>query len=133
MQTYTYMDQSATIGYNYYRLKMVGTDGSFSHNRAIELSNSCGDLQSNDVMVYPNPTTSVGGQLVSIKFFANTEANTIIMTDGLGGVIQEIKLNVMRGWNTVSIDTNGLAGGMYTLSQSNKAGKVKSRRLIIIE
>lgn len=131
-QRYNHLDQSASIGYNYYRLKMVNLDESFSYTRAIEVTNSCGDLQSNDVMVYPNPIT-VGGQMVSFKFFANTEANTVIVTDGLGSVIQEIELDVTRGWNTIAIDTKKFARGMYTVSQFDSVAKAKSRKLIIID
>ena len=51
---YTYLDKTATAGTNYYRLKLVNEDGTFTYSAARTVTINAGT----QVTVYPNPATN---------------------------------------------------------------------------
>lgn len=105
---YSTIDPTPQLGYNYYRLKMVDLDNSFTYYHdivAIQVANTP------DVFnLYPNPATS------NIFFSTNMSSNDngtiqIISTDGK--VLLQQNQNLNAGTNSISINTTTLSAGLY--------------------
>ena len=105
-EIYQYIDNTALKAINYYRLKMVDVDGQFTYSKIIAIAVPAG----NTITVFPNP--------VKDKLFmrlpgvpAETE---IIIADAKGTCVK--KLQLKAGTTEASINTVGLAAGVYSIS-----------------
>ena len=55
--TYTYTDQSPVDAISYYRLKQTSLDGNIDYGKIIQVK-KCGDDDSGNLILYPNPSTT---------------------------------------------------------------------------
>jgi len=106
-EIYQYIDNTALKAINYYRLKMVDADGQFTYSKIIAIAAAPAN---NTITVFPNP--------VKDKLFmrlpgvpAETE---IIIADAKGTCVK--KLQLKAGTTEASINTVGLAAGVYSIS-----------------
>ncbi|WP_017257554.1 chondroitinase-B domain-containing protein [Pedobacter arcticus] len=100
---YSYIHQNAATGNNYYRLKIVDTDGSFGYSPIVAIKKSF------SASVYPNPTTSI----VNIELKENLTSNDKwTLTNSLGSVI---KVQKASATNSYQFDLTGLTTGIYYL------------------
>ncbi len=95
---------------NYYRLKMVDTDGSFKYSDVLYIKTNCEEEY--DIAVYPNPIYK-GSKAINIKFFAEREDAQLIITSITGQVVKQLNLNNGKEWNTVQADISDLPSGSY--------------------
>lgn len=96
---------------NYYRLKLVDEDGSFTYSRVVVQLVDCEVLTGN-WKVYPTIVNPANPILTTEIYSLEPELHFLI-SDATGRVIQDSKLPVQRGWNTISIDVSALPSGMY--------------------
>jgi hypothetical protein len=107
--TYSYTDDDAGIGTNWYRLKMQDTTASYTYSTKIRLQPT-----SQNMPVYPNP--------VKYGFFyldvpdVNSPSQ-IQVVDMSGKTLQAVK--VAAGAATVRVDVPGLPAGTYRVSWMN--------------
>ncbi len=115
--TYSTADDQPTLGTSYYRLKEFDLDGSKTYEavRPINIA------QSEDVLVYPNPTTGVVN--ISLKHKAETELKVF---DNWGRLVNvPIVTNDLQMF---TLDFTSLSQGLYTI-QLLSGNNFKSVRL----
>jgi Secretion system C-terminal sorting domain len=110
---YSYLDKNITalgVPVVYYRLKMKDTDGEFDYTRLIAINiNNKGAV----VMLYPNPVRENATLMISVT---RKEKITYSIIDQYGNILQQKNISVNKGSNSVPIESNALAAGVYTLS-----------------
>lgn len=117
-QQYRFLDEAPLPGLNYYRVKQVDFDGSFSYS-AIVSARWEGKVQ---VHLFPNPADD----LLQISGLpATDEPITIEIIDMAGRVI------LQQTWNQSAIDVAQLADGVYSLRISSSSGVIDNQRLFI--
>jgi len=110
IQTYNFMHKEAKKGMNYYRLRQVDTDGTFSFSPVEVVS------LSSDVAVEVRPTLADESVVVVVNETFNTEM-TIEVYNILGRVISTEVL--ARGATQMTMDVQDLQKGHYLIRISN--------------
>ena len=112
-KSYTFTDMKINAGTNFYRLRQVDIDGSFSYSKVVTVKNQ----QANSgVKVFPTVTNS------NINFqVSSPEAGAIRVTvnDVTGKVRIGTNKSVSAGANQQSIEVNSLREGIYYLHIQN--------------
>jgi len=108
---YSFLDNAAAPGKNYYRLKMTTPSGEFSYsevvNATVKNANAFG------MEAFPNPVTN---NTVTVNVYGTAGVNALIsVTDVTGKVIKMIDVKN----NTATIDMTGLAAGVYLIKYSD--------------
>ena len=117
-ETYKF-ESSLTATKNYYRLKLINKDGSFSFSKVIVLSAS----QSKLFSVYPNPAKDI--VVVTVNKLASN--NTLVIIDEKGKVIKQTTLSATN----TPISVKGLADGLYHIQLLEKGGNASTNTFII--
>ncbi len=100
--SYQLTDQTPFHGNNYYRLKIINTDGSASYSRIIAVILPA----SPTFMVYPNPAR----EKIFIKIPASSSISTLAVVNIGGSVVKWINA---RNLTIVSVDILNLSPGLY--------------------
>lgn len=106
---------------SYYRLKIVGKDGSVAYSKVIECLNTCSDPEY--MKVYPNPVTSYDKLFVKFGTAYRGKA-TVIIYNAIGQKILENQLIVSNADNLVSLEVRSYASGAYFVSLLTEKGKL---------
>lgn len=106
-QTY---DREPVAGLNYYRLKMVGTDGKFTYSVVRKVSF---DDDQSAILVYPTDNTS---GVVNVVLPSGYEKATIYVVNAMG---QHLPVSVEGSGNRRQLTLNGLPAGQYLISVQN--------------
>jgi hypothetical protein len=94
---------------NYYRLKSIDLDGSYSYSNVIVIETK---LETNTGTLYPNPTSDI------IKYSFNSETNEkleIKVLDVVGKVVLRVETELEVGNNTIPVSLSELPSGTYTI------------------
>jgi hypothetical protein len=100
-QNYSFIDRQVATGKNYYRLKIVELSGKITYSKIILVNLKAGII----VTLYPNPVTNK----LTIQQFGTILCKTAVLYDGLGKIVQQIKLNNLE--QTVTMET--YSAGVY--------------------
>ena len=123
---YTFIDAAPFVGNNYYRLKMIDNDGTFTYSNTINIPISEAIVNS-FINIFPNPTTgNVKVLLQSIK----EKASELSITNLLGQQVLTIPATLQKGINTVTFDISNLASGTYLISFIDETGIKHTTKLI---
>lgn len=114
---YATTDQNPNYGVNYYRLKAFDTDGNMKYEEVRSVSIN----QSEDMLVYPNPTNGI----VNISLLSEAETE-IKVVDNLGRLINVPVIT--NDSKMFTLDFSQLAQGSYNI-QLMIDNKMKSVRL----
>ncbi|BDS12636.1 T9SS type A sorting domain-containing protein [Aureispira anguillae] len=123
--TYLYEDATPMLGVNYYRLRQVDFDGTFTYSKiiAIEVEGLEGAQ-----LFFPNPTQ----ELVNYQFNSTTqETLTIHIVDILGKTLKEITYETNLGINTAKLDFESYSAGTYLVKVQNQEGELIATQQII--
>lgn len=101
---------------SYYRLKLIGRDGTFAYSTIIHLTNQ----SANQFSYWPNPAHG------SIIIQSKMAAATVAVYNSIG---QQLLSGVLRG-GRLRLDVSGLPVGLYTLRCSNGVD-VATGRLVV--
>lgn len=110
---YNYIDKNITLLGSpviYYRLKTIDADGKSTYSKIIAININNKEAV---VMLYPNPVHESATLMISVS---KKEKITYSIIDQTGKTIQQNNISINAGSNTVLIETNSLAAGVYTLS-----------------
>lgn len=99
-QTYRFEDEQPFNRTNYYRLKQVDYDGTFSYSKIIAINNEQANLT-----IYPNPNNGI----FTISFKAPEQSYKLDIADVNGKIVYSISGDIVPG----SIEVNDLAKGLY--------------------
>ncbi|MCB9032398.1 MAG: S8 family peptidase [Chitinophagales bacterium] len=116
ISSYTTFDSQLTNGYNYYRLKQVDVDGSFTYSDiqyvVVENNNSI-------IAVYPNPTND-------IVYIAGLNNQKIQIFSSLGQEVTS-SVNINYNNNNCQADLSWLTDGIYFIKTPTEMLKVIKR------
>lgn len=109
---YLLRDKEPLTGTNFYRLRMVDKDGSFTFSRVIVINVS---TIINKLHVYPNPAKNI----LQIQGFEGNEKVSLQITNSIGETVkmQVVQLN---GSGSYSLDINTLKSGKYFIALQGK-------------
>ena len=111
-QNYAWIDRAPLSGTNYYRIKQVDFDGSFSYSETIAINWEGKDL----VQLFPNPASDQ----VQLRLNRLWEEDLqIVLTNSLGQ--QQILSSTAFGDYQRSIDVSSLRSGVYYLQIRSSA------------
>lgn len=113
-QNYQFIDEYA-VDYQYYRLKMIDTDGSFEYSKIIAVNQEC--FEKNPITIYPNPITK--GQQLYVKYYSTQAKTQLTIVNQLGQIVQVQLMDSVTGFNTVVFDINDLAPGVYFIKNNS--------------
>ena len=111
-------------GKNYYRLKIIDKDGSFTYSKIIPISTSCSDKV---VKVFPNPVKL--DQLLNVNI---SGYDASVKGDLYSSTGQFVKTYVLKnGANNLSVEN--LAQGFYTLRVSENGSITETFKLNVLK
>jgi trimeric autotransporter adhesin len=114
---YNYIDKNITslgLSVIYYRLKAIDADGKSTYSKIIAININNKEAV---VMIYPNPVHEKATLMISVT---KKEKIAYSIIDEYGKTVQQKNSSVNAGSNTVLIETNSLAAGVYTISLSGQ-------------
>lgn len=124
-KTYRFNDIKVNNGTNYYRLKAVDKDGSFSYSNTVAIQVSIKGISITGI--YPSPF--VDKVNIALAAESNTTA-TLRLLDNTGRQLRLQTHTINKGANNLSINNlNGLAKGLY-LVEVIIDGAVQSQKII---
>lgn len=119
--SYSFLDISPNSGKNYYRLKSVDLDGTFTYSDVILAEWSSG----NNVSIYPNP---IQNRSFSIDLSdAVTSPETLGVYESRGYLVFETALTSMR--STIDLPEN-IKSGVYVVKVTSSGGQHVSRIVV---
>jgi hypothetical protein len=105
--TYSYIDRQVAPGKNYYRLKITELSGKIVYSNTVMINLKSGVI----VMLYPNPVKDK----LTIQQFETIQNKTVILSDGHGRILQQVKLTNLQ--QTVNMET--YPAGIYILKMED--------------
>jgi len=121
---YHFIDENSFVGNNYYRLKMVDLDGTYSYSPIIVLFSD----YSIDYKVYPNPFDDT----LVYTYYAETPENLeIYIFNILGQLIHFEKITCESCINTTNINVKDFLPGTYRLVVKHKETGHETNQTII--
>lgn len=123
--TYLFEDNQPMLGVNYYRLRQVDFDGTFTYSKVIAIEVE-GDATQQ--VFFPNPTTNA----VTYQFTGfEKETLTIEVFDVLGKQLSVTTHQTFAGINSVAIDFQTYVAGTYMVVVTNASGEVVATEKIV--
>jgi hypothetical protein len=119
--TYNYTDTPETEIVNYYRLKMVDTDGSFVYSKIVSEGYDASNIS---LLVYPSVTTQ---NRIEVTFKKVSDAAQIKIFNMMGQLVSS--RNLQAGSTSESIDLATYTEGPYFLVLQDK-GIIQSKKFI---
>lgn len=126
---YTIDDLSPLQGNNYYRLKIIDKDGSFSYSQTIMINVST-VVEYKDVItkIFPNPTN----HMLYVDYQSASNSTVILKVfDAIGQEISNSKMTVVRGNQLLHLDVSDFADGVYIINiQNENDGKILQAKFV---
>jgi Secretion system C-terminal sorting domain len=122
---YAFTDEVPLSGVNYYRLKMINTDGSFTYSpvRSVVLAEG----KTTNVSVVPNPAK----EQVYVKLnVQEAKTITLMLVDITGKTLMTERKTLGSGFNELSLNLNNYPQGLYFLKIVD-AQTTETHRLVI--
>jgi hypothetical protein len=110
---YSYTDQQPLQSTNFYRIKMVDANGTFTYSKVVAVKIDSKEL----LQIFPNPTKDI----LFVQVHGINQAATLQITDVIGRKLKEEKIS-SSGSSPFSIDIKDLAKGVYHLLLQSPAG-----------
>ena len=115
---YTFLDASARVGLNYYRIKQVDFDGTFAYSRIIAAQfDGQGSFRA-----YPNPANHI----LNLEFPRATEVTSVQLIDWSGRVVRQLL-------PTPQVQLNDLQSGVYLLKAHTTDGQSFQQRVVKLD
>jgi hypothetical protein len=111
---YAFTDMNIVKGVNFYRLKIVDTDGRFKYSKTIRIITALRNV----LQIFPNPVRDV----LNLQVLGEHKNGLIQIFDLSGKKVQEQKIFI-AGNTTRSIDISHLPNGIYNIIFTNQKNK----------
>jgi hypothetical protein len=110
---YTFVDEEDIDGISYYRLTQTDYDGKESQSKIIAVEHVCGQKQTVEVDVHPNPSHL--NFVLNVKLFKKSEISIEIL-DGLGRIVKVVDARKYDlGIHNIDINAADFETGVYFL------------------
>ncbi len=127
-QPFTHADINPMPGLNYYRLKMIDTDGKIYYSTTIGLLNKQTGFEI--LSLSPNPVSDNGMTVLNISS-AQKELVQFFITDMNGKkVYTQNGISLIAGSNQLPLQLSDLSGGAYQLTVISENGKKASSSFV---
>lgn len=116
---FSYRDDKAENGTNYYRLKYLDERGRTLYSRVIVLLNKPEGIILTKIT--PNPITDISMlEMVSAK----AQNITLIISDQKGAIINQKNYRLVTGTNLIPVDGSALSSGLYVVKAISPDGNL---------
>ena len=123
---YTFYDNQPVVGNNYYRLKIVDNDGTFTYSNTINIPVDVA-MVNGIVKVFPSPTNG----LVNIQLQSTKNVSlTLEISNLLGQKVVSRDITLQTGITLVNVDLSELSGGTYIVSYIDALGTRHQEKII---
>lgn len=124
-QALDFTDVAPRAGINLYRLKFIDADGRVNYTQVISLVNGSRAMEL--ISLAPNPVK----QTTNLRLVSNLKSEAqISILNAAGVMVNKIKVNLVAGENSVSLNLSHLAAGVYNIVVSQPNAEKQSIRLI---
>jgi hypothetical protein len=109
LMNYSFTNYAVRNGENYYRLKQVNLDGSYSFSNVVVINDINGNVELSNI--YPNPTNA------NVHFEINVQSKDsyrLKIIDLAGKVVATRIYEVEEGKSTLNMSVTDLSKGVYT-------------------
>ena len=122
-RSYTLDDPHPVLGNNYYRLKIIDRDGKFKYSDIVVIKvNELNTAADGIVSVYPNPTNDK----LNIVYQSSIEQSVHLnVYNPIGQSLFSDGYNMNAGLNTIVLNVQPLAKGMYILDMQSMGSGTK--------
>ena len=127
---YTFVDKMPNAGVNYYRLKMIENDGTFTYSKIVSVKSTCAENEQR-VSIYPNPVKDKNVNIAVNSLFGGSINVTFINLTGQQVKKEKIQLNI--GDTFKNIRLNEVAKGLYLVRVTDDSGREIATQKIIVE
>ncbi len=130
INTYSFVDNSPSIGSNFYRLKQIDTDGKFTYSKTISVESTISPNEFVLFQNYPNPFNPT----TTIKYYVpNKSKISLIVSNVLGEKISTlVNEEKESGYYSTNFNAVNLASGVYYYTL-NGEGFSKTQKMIILK
>lgn len=119
---YTFLHTNPIMGSNYYRLKIIDLDKSYTYSKIIVFKLV---KKSNSLIIYPNPASD----FVTIKFDQLKSNANILLTDNQGKCIKNISLDKYTTEKNISL--KGIPAGNYVVILKDNSNETQVSSIVI--
>jgi hypothetical protein len=123
---YSVIDGVPYSGTNYYRLKQVDSDGTFTYSKTIAVEWDDYD----GISIYPNPADKEIYVMFSMPNGAERQRISMQLVNTIGTAVQRIDTFELQGNSSLRIETSNLKEGLYFLEMNIEGRKVVNKVLI---
>lgn len=117
---YLFLDQNPLSGINYYQLKQIDIDGTFTKSKIVTARFD----QILQAIAAPNPADDY----VNVQFTSRTPGTTKILVYNMAGIeLSQTQININEGINSHRINVGKLSAGHYFVKVSNEEGDTNLR------
>jgi hypothetical protein len=120
---YEFIDEVPLVGDNYYRLKMIDLDGSYSYSKIINIKT---ELDKLNFMLFPNPVDDV----LTYRFYTAMSESFHVQIFNISG--EEVLSYTKATQNLINVfvlDLKELASGFYTVIITHQNGTVHTSKI----
>lgn len=123
-RNYSFTDKNAVQGVNFYRLKIVDMDGTFTLSKVIEVYHQVGETQ---MLVWPNPSFDVINIRITRNMFHNGKLSLYDLT---GKLVWQQEMAMADNETRLTIPVCNYAAGTYILNYTYDNKKL-TRKVIL--
>jgi hypothetical protein len=102
---YAYIDVQPLPSINYYRLKMISQNGSYSYSKTVSIRYD----KNASITIFPNPAKD----MITVQLHMPAGVISLQIIDGMGRKVKTMTLRSTGSTLSTAIDISGLAGGQY--------------------
>ena len=124
---YEFVDEVPLIGDNYYRLKMVDLDGSYTYSKIINIISK---LENLDYILFPNPINE--NVLTYRSHLSFSKDLSVYLFDINGREVFNYHYETSDLINVITINLESLEKGYYTVKIIHKDGTTRTAKIIKI-
>jgi hypothetical protein len=117
---YSFLDESPLLGINYYQLKQIDIDGSYTKSKIVAVNPGV----ITGTVIAPNPAQ----EFVNVQFSSRTAGASDVTIYNLAGVaVSNAKISISEGKNNHRINVKKLGGGHYFMKIDHDGEATKMR------
>lgn len=117
--SYSFTDKNTFRGMNYYRIKVVDKDGTYSYSNIVIINTRLSTVLS----VFPNP--AVGS--ITITHPGISTKTQLIIYNAMGAIVKNI--NLVQGATQTTVNVEDLTKGIYTISCTGETTSIMFSKL----
>jgi hypothetical protein len=119
-QHYSFLDENAYQGLNYYRLKQTDYNKEFEYSYIIDLNTI--QQKTDGLILYPNPADQ------TLSVYGVTEPQNVYLINQLGEYINSAVTNITS--SRVQIDTKNLVNGIYFIEVNTSTERLTKKIIV---